>query len=285
MDEQEVRTRLAGQRFGDVRVVEETGSTNADVLALARAGAREGVVLVADHQTAGRGRLERRWEAPPRASLLVSVLTRPVTGPLRLPVDAMHRVATALGVAAVEAARSVTGVPVRLKWPNDLIVEGPVVEGPVVEGPAVTGRATRKVSGILAETDLEHGTVAALVVGIGINVNWPTALPAELAEIATALNLEAGQSVDRAELLVALLERFGHWYDVLGEADGAAQLLAAYRSHSATLGRRVRVELPTETIEGDAYDLTVDGHLLVIDECPDRPREITVGDVVHLRPT
>jgi BirA family biotin operon repressor/biotin-[acetyl-CoA-carboxylase] ligase len=247
------------------------------VLALARAGAPEGVVVVADHQRAGRGRLDRRWEAPPGASLLISILTRPVTGALGLPVAAVHRVSTALGVAAAEAARAVAGVPALIKWPNDLVVD--VGEGSSGDH----GASTRKLSGILAESHLDRGTVAALVLGIGINVNWPGALPAELADTATALNLEAGHPVDRADLLVALLTRFEHWFDRLGDAEGAAELLAAYRAHSATLGRRVRVELPTETVVGDAYDLTTDGHLLVIDDCPDRPREITVGDVVHLR--
>jgi BirA family biotin operon repressor/biotin-[acetyl-CoA-carboxylase] ligase len=273
MTDAELRAALAGTRFADVRVVPETGSTNADVLALARDGAPEGTVVVADHQTAGRGRLSRTWEAPPGSSLLLSVLTRPVTGPLELPVEAIHRVSTALGVAAAEALAAVAGVPARIKWPNDLVVD--------VEGDDGTG--TRKLSGILAETHLEGGTVAALVVGIGINVNWPEELPEALAGTATAANLVAGRFIDRDDLLVGLLERFGHWYGRLGEPTGAAELLARYRSLSATLGRRVRVELPGEVVEGDAFDLTADGHLLVIDECPDRPREITVGDVVHLR--
>ena len=282
MDELELRAALAGTRFGDVRVVAETGSTNADVLALAAAGAPEGVVVVADHQTAGRGRLDRRWEAPPGASLLLSVLTRPVTGPSHLPVEALHRVSTALGVAAAEAVEAVAGVAARLKWPNDLVV---VTDAGDRDAGDRDAGATRKLSGILAETQLEGSTVAALVVGIGLNVNWPDELPDDLADIATALNLVARGPVDRAALLVALLERFDHWYGRLGEATGPAELLARYRELSATLGRRVRVELPGETVVGDAFDLTSDGHLLVVDECPDRPREITVGDVVHLRMT
>ena len=106
---------LAGTRFADVRWVGETGSTNTDALALARDGAPEGVVLVADHQTAGRGRLGRTWEAPPGASLLVSVLLRP-------PAAVADAVTMAAGVAMAEAVAEVAGVDARLKWPNDLVV-------------------------------------------------------------------------------------------------------------------------------------------------------------------
>lgn len=269
MDEGRIRERLATTDFADVRVVDETGSTNADLLALARTGAPEGSVLVADHQTAGRGRLGRTWEAPPGSSLLVSVLTRPNDPPRSLPVDALHLVSTALGVAASEALSDLTGSEVRLKWPNDLVAEGEA--------------GTRKLSGILAESIVEGDRVTALVVGIGINVNWPAAIPSDLADIATAANHLAGHDLDRADVLVATLERFSRCYATLGTASGQADLLDRYRARSATLGRRVRVELANETIVGDAVDLTADGHLLVVDECPDRLREITVGDVVHLR--
>ncbi len=128
----------------------------------------------------------------------------------------------------------------------------------------------------------------ALVVGIGINVNWPAEVPVELADIAVAANHLAGREVDRAELLAALLERFDHWYGELGTASGRAALHARYRELSATLGRRVRVELRDEVVVGDAVDLTDDGHLVVEVAAPagdaTERREITVGDVVHLRP-
>jgi BirA family biotin operon repressor/biotin-[acetyl-CoA-carboxylase] ligase len=254
----------------EVRRTAETASTNADLLALARQGAAEGIVLVADHQTAGRGRLDRRWEAPPDASLLVSILTQPTDPPRSLGTDQLHLVSNAVGVAAASAAHAVTGVDIGLKWPNDLVVETP-------EG-------TRKVGGILAETVLVEGRVDALVVGIGINVTWPDELPAELADIAIALNHAAGRPVDRDELLRAFLVELGHWYAALGSAGGRGELLGRYRALSATIGRRVRVELSGETVVGDAVDVSSDGHLLVVDECPDRQREIIAGDVVHLRP-
>ncbi len=271
LDAGTVRHALRGVPFGDVRVVESTGSTNADVLALARDGAAEGVVLVAEHQSAGRGRLGRSWEAPPGASLLLSILCRPSSGAVVLANDEVHLVTMAVGVAAADAVRAATGADVRLKWPNDLVVE--------------TGDGTRKLSGILSESIVEGGQVSALVVGIGINVNWPAAVPAELADIAIAANHVAGHDVARADILVSLLQAFSASYAGLATPEGKAALLARYRELSATLGRRVRVELAGEMIVGDAVDLTIEGHLQVLDECPDRLREISAGDVIHLRPS
>jgi BirA family biotin operon repressor/biotin-[acetyl-CoA-carboxylase] ligase len=273
-----VGANLRGTRFADLRVVDETGSTNADVLELARAGAPEGVVVLAHHQTAGRGRLDRRWEAPPGASLLLSILTRPADHGLAD--DRLHLVTTAVGVAAAEACRAATrlrgpnaeaGADVRLKWPNDLVVAADDETGP------------RKLSGLLAETVVEHGRVSALVVGIGINVNWPE-VPDELAGVAVALNHLTGRSVDRPALLTDLLRRVDGWYGRVGTPEGVGALRGRYRELSATVGRRVRVETPAGTVVGDAVDVDDEGHLLVVDDCPDRPRAIAVGDVVHVRP-
>jgi BirA family biotin operon repressor/biotin-[acetyl-CoA-carboxylase] ligase len=264
MDIEGVRAALTDTMVGDVRWVAETGSTNADVLALARSGAASGVVLVADHQSAGRGRLGRTWGGPPGASLLLSVLVRP--SELGVAADDLFLLSMAVGIAAADVARAATDSDIRLKWPNDLVIETP--------------GGSRKLSGILAESIVEGDRIDALVVGIGINVNWPEDLPPELAEIAIALNHVTGAEVDRDALLVDLLRRLDH---LLRPFDRSV-LRGRYRELSATLGRRVRVELASETIVGDAIDLTREGHLLVVDECPDRPREITVGDVVHLRP-
>jgi BirA family biotin operon repressor/biotin-[acetyl-CoA-carboxylase] ligase len=272
MDVDEIRGALVGRRFGDVRLVAETGSTNADVAALARSGAPEGVVLVADHQTHGRGRLDRTWQAPPASSLLLSILTRPAAaveaGGPGLGLGQVHLLSTAVGVAAADAARSMTGADIRLKWPNDLVV---TMDGSV-----------RKVSGILAESVLDGARIDAVVVGIGLNVNWPAELPPDLADLAVALNALAGGPVDRTALLVDLLDRFSAWYGALGTPDGPRLLLERYRSLSATLGSQVRAELDGETVEGLAVDLTRDGHLVL--SVGGATREIVAGDVVHLRP-
>lgn len=190
------------QRFAEI------DSTNRYLLDEARNGAAGGLVAVADHQTAGRGRFERRWEAPPGSSLLVSVLVRPA------PVgEEVHRTVMAAAIALAGAVEEVAAFAPGLKWPNDLVVDD------------------RKLAGILAERDGD-----TLVVGAGCNVEWDE-FPPELAGAATACNLESPlASVDRDALLDAYLTRLA---DELGHPDA---VVARYRERLATLGRRVRIE-------------------------------------------
>jgi BirA family biotin operon repressor/biotin-[acetyl-CoA-carboxylase] ligase len=264
-----------GARFADVRWVDETGSTNADAMELARQGEPEGIVLVADHQTAGRGRAGRSWVAPPGAGLLLSVLLRP-------PAPVVDLATMAVGVSAAAAVSRVAGFEPRLKWPNDLVWPG--------DGSA----PDRKLAGILAEADWPAGSSisagwkepaphdrAVVVVGIGINVSWPSELPDELADIAVAINHVVDSPVDREDLLIALLEELGPRYAALVEGDRAS-LLGEWRSRSATLGRSVRIDLGADDVEGKAVDVTEDGHL-VVDTLDGTRRVFAVGDVVHLR--
>ncbi len=211
-------------RFSDVRWFDEVDSTNRLAADLVRRGAPDGLVVGADHQTAGRGRRGRTWESLPGTALLVSTVLRPVP----------RLVTLAAGVAAAEACEAVAGAPVRLKWPNDLL----------------SGDG-RKAGGILSELVGD-----AAVVGLGLNLTWAPPGAACL-----------GPTVDRDALLAAYLEAL----------DRPGDVLARYRARCATLGRRVRVELPAETVEGLATDVDDDGWLVV------DGREITVGDVVHLR--
>ena len=222
-------------------------STNRYLLDQGRAGAPEGVVAVADHQSAGRGRLGREWVSPPGASLLASALFRP-----ELPAERLHLLTFAVALAAAEACDRVAGFRPGLKWPNDLVVDG------------------AKLAGVLAEAD---GPV--VVVGIGVNLDWP---PEALAEVgpAAAVNQVAGRAVDRDELLGALLDELarlhGRWDEVAG----------AYRRRCTTLGQLVRVDLDGESFTGTAADVTAEGHLLVdVGVCL---RTVVAGDVVHLRP-
>jgi BirA family biotin operon repressor/biotin-[acetyl-CoA-carboxylase] ligase len=282
------RERLAGSRFADVRWTAETGSTNSDAMAVARNGGPEGVVVVADHQTGGRGRQGRVWVAPPGASLLVSVLLRP-------PSRVMGLAAMGVAVALAEAVEDVTGWAPGLKWPNDLVARGGS-DGPGsgdAGGPE--GGPDRKLAGILAEADWPPGTTAsggwhepspderlAVVVGSGLNVNWPDELPDELSTIATALNHVVGHEVDRVDVLVAFLGRLEARYGQLVR-DGAPPLLDEWRRRSATLGREVRVDLGPRDVEGTAVDITDEGHL-VVETADGERRSFAVGDVVHLRP-
>jgi BirA family transcriptional regulator, biotin operon repressor / biotin---[acetyl-CoA-carboxylase] ligase len=279
-----VRTAVAGTRFADVRWFPETGSTNADALDLARNGAGEGIVLVADYQRAGRGRRARTWVAPPGGSLLVSVLLRP-------PAPVAGAATLTVAVALAEAVEEVTRVTAGLKWPNDLVVDD------------------RKLAGILAEADWPAGAnISAgwreppaharvpVVVGTGVNVAWPSVLPPELEEVAdtaTALSRlvdgvegvregPAGTDDLRGRVLAAYLRRLDRRYGEL-VSGGSSGILAAWRQRSATLGRRVRVNLGADDVEGTAVDVTDEGHLVVQSLTGER-RALAVGDVVHLRP-
>jgi BirA family biotin operon repressor/biotin-[acetyl-CoA-carboxylase] ligase len=273
------RAALAGCRFADVRWVAETGSTNADVMTLARDGAPEGVVVVADHQSAGRGRRTRSWVAPAGGSLLLSVLLRP-------PATVAGTVTMATAVALGEAVERVAGVAAGLKWPNDLVLPG---------------SGDRKLAGILAEADWPAGSTvsggwrqpaaherAVVVVGVGLNVSLPEPSAGDagaeelvaVADTAVALNW-VGADVDRVDLLVAFLRRLDERYGEL-VGSGSAAVIAEWRRRSATLGRRVRVDLGGDDVDGTAIDVTADGHLVVETLGGDR-RTIAVGDVVHLR--
>jgi len=246
-------------RFTEVRRFDSIDSTNRYLIDAARAGAAEGLVVVADHQDAGRGRLGRRWEAPPGASLLTSVLLRPPLPPRRA-----HVVSFAAALAAADAVAAVAGIPVDLKWPNDLMASG------------------RKLAGILAEADVDAGRLAAVVVGLGINVQWDS-IPSELDGIATACNLEAGRPVDRDAVLARYLHGLEDRYEaVLGKA-GPDTVVAEYRERCATLGARVRVEQASSAFVGNALDVDDDGRLIV-ERDHGGPVVVAAGDVVHLRP-
>ncbi|HSP03026.1 MAG TPA: biotin--[acetyl-CoA-carboxylase] ligase, partial [Acidimicrobiales bacterium] len=246
-------------RFTDVRHVTETGSTNTDVMELARQGEPEGVVLVADHQTAGRGRAGRTWTAPPGASLLCTILLRP-------PAPVAPLATFALAVAASEAVEQVAGFRPGLKWPNDLVVEDTDADG---------GVRTRKLAGILAEAEWSPGSHiaagyrppkaherATVAAGIGLNVAWPDEVPDDLADIAVAINHVSEARPSRDEVLDALLERLVVHYGALVDG-GVDQVLDAWRARSTTLGRRVRIDLGADDLVGTAVDVTADGHLVV----------------------
>ncbi|MEZ5208009.1 MAG: biotin--[acetyl-CoA-carboxylase] ligase [Acidimicrobiales bacterium] len=268
MDVDAVRRELEGTRFADVVWSAETGSTNDDLMAAARDGAADGTVHVAGHQRAGRGRLDRRWEAPPGSSLLCSVLLRPAS-----PAIDWHLLATAAGVAASQAVEATCGVRPSLKWPNDLVV--------------IDAAGTRKLAGVLAESAGAGKDDPVLVIGMGCNVAWPAELPEELASIATALNHLTPDAPTVDDLLVAYLRALDGWcvrLDVAApdERDAAAAMLAdSYAERSATLGRSVRVDTGGVPVEGTAVRVERSGHLVV--DTAAGTVEVAVGDVLHLR--
>lgn len=263
MDERELRARALGGLWTALDVVASTGSTNADLLARAADPAvPEGQVLVADEQTAGRGRLGRTWTSVPGASLTFSVLLRPAT----VPAAGRGWLPLLAGVAVAAAVRSAAGVEAVLKWPNDVLA------------------GDRKLAGILAEQSADG---SAVVIGMGVNVATPAdALPVSPAGLPATSLLAEGAPVAREPLLLAVLGQLEHWYEAF-RADpdpGRSGLLGAYRPLCATLGRPVRVELPAgRFITGVARDIDPGGRLLVADGSGGPPLAVSSGDVVHVR--
>jgi BirA family biotin operon repressor/biotin-[acetyl-CoA-carboxylase] ligase len=241
----------------DIHRLDEVGSTNTYVRDRARAGAVEGLVAVADHQTAGRGRLDRRWESPPGANLLASVLLRPACGG-----GEVHLCAGAVALAGADACLEVAGVEPVLKWPNDLLLDG------------------AKLAGVLAEAEFTGPALNAVVVGIGINVAWPG--PAEAGGTCLADVGGSAQPVDRRVLLDHLLGALGPRLALLEEADGRGILADEVRRRCGTLGQEVQVTLAGEKLSGRAAAIDDAGRLLV--ETASGPRAVSAGDVVHLRP-
>ena len=252
--------------------MEETGSTNVDLAAAARRGEPE-QVLGADFQTAGKGRLGRSWEAGPGASILCSVLVRPEQGVLD-----PHLATTVLALATAEAIEAVTGHRVGIKWPNDLVAS-PRLDA---AGGVVSPPDDRKLAGVLAESVAADGQITAVVIGIGVNVNWPDPLPDELADIAVSLRQLVGHDVDRSDLLVAMLSGFDSRLAAIGTPEAQASVRDAVSARSATVGRTVRIERADDELVGRAAAMTDEGHLVV--ESDGERHEVTVGDVIHLRP-
>jgi BirA family transcriptional regulator, biotin operon repressor / biotin---[acetyl-CoA-carboxylase] ligase len=239
--------------------LDTVGSTNDEVVARVRGGAPAGLVVVADSQTAGRGRLGRPWMDVPGASLLLSVATG-------VPARGAGLVPLATGLAVGDALRRL-GLAPRLKWPNDVLL--------VVGEPPTA----RKCAGILVEShDLRPDGPAFLVIGIGIDVDWREVARDETSSAWTSLAEAAGAPIDRWELLHDVLRALEAW--LLDVPQDPTRLLAAYKVRCTTIGARVRVTTPRDVIEGLAVDLDERG-ALIVDSRTGR-HAIVAGDVEHL---
>ncbi len=243
---------VSGTRWGPVQVVASTGSTNADVARAARAGAAPGLVWVSAHQSAGRGRFERAWTAPPDTAVAISALVAP-----RRPARDWGWLSLLVGMAVVDALREVGGLPAALKWPNDVLV------------------GERKICGILSErVDTPAGGLAVL--GIGINVALREAdLPVPTA---TSVLLEGGAS-DATALAAATLAALDRWY---AHWEAGGPVAPGYAGRSATIGTEVAVHVGGGVaVRGRAVGVDEDGCLQV--DVDGRLRTFAAGDVVHLR--
>ena len=257
LDAVRLKAALTGT-YAQVDVVESTGSTNADLRAAAHAGGADRTVLFAEEQTAGQGRRARHWVSPPHTGLYVSVLLRPDVPPHQIP-----WITLLAGIALVRTAQDI-GVDAALKWPNDLLVNG------------------SKCAGVLAEAD------GAVVLGMGLNVAaLPDDVPPGVGGLpATSLEQQGATTTDRTEIAIELLRNLAQLDDLWRQEQGdpiASGLHAEYRRHCATLGQRVRVELPGDReLVGTAVEIDTDGQL-VIRADDDTRHSVHAGDVVHLR--
>lgn len=233
--EQGLKTKTMGQ---SIYFYEETDTTNNRARELALEGAPEGTLVVAEKQTAGRGRRGKVWESPLGTGIWMSLVLRPQIMP------AEASVLTLLcGLATAEAIEVETGLSVGIKWPNDILING------------------KKAVGILTEMDCEMSQVHFVIPGIGINVNT-TSFPPEIADIATSLYLECGKTVSRRRLVHKVLERLEEHYETFLRTGSFTAMLEDYRKHCITLGKEVHV-LGREPFFAEALDITPEGELLV----------------------
>jgi BirA family biotin operon repressor/biotin-[acetyl-CoA-carboxylase] ligase len=231
------RTEVIGR---DIRVFEETTSTNDVIEKLARDGVKEGVVVFAESQTRGRGRLGRKWMSPAKQGLWFSVLLRP---------DLRPQETTRLNVASATALRraieSQTGLKPEIKWPNDILIQG------------------KKVAGILTELSGELDHVKYVVLGIGVDVNLSQGdFPAELRKLATSLKAELGKPVSRPELAVVILRELDLDYARITSGQFAA-VADEWEEHGTTIGQEVTIRTGDRRIRGRAESLGEDGELLL----------------------
>lgn len=241
----------------EIMLFDRVDSTNRIALEMASQGLPAGIVILAESQEKGKGRLGRDWFSPKGMNLYFSLLLRPYQPARDFPLFSL-----ATSVALIEAIQRTTGLAVEIKWPNDIVF------------------GDGKLAGILLESEVRGEQSPPLVIGVGVNVNIGlTDFPPELQETATSLQIALGRPVDRTDLLIEIFNRLAEQYRRVEEK---VLLIKAVRQHCRTLGRRVRVQTARQEFEGWAEDLQNDGALL-IRMGDGNQRRILVGDVTHLR--
>lgn len=260
-DAKDLQSRLTGRKIGcPLHYRETVDSTNRIALELAQAGAPEGTVVLADRQTAGRGRMQRSWQSPPGCNLYLSIILRPT-----IPQQEASQITLMTGLAAAEAvSESCPEGRVGIKWPNDILIGG------------------RKVCGILAEARTDRGKIDSVVVGIGLNVNMEKAdFDPSHRETATSLREETGRDHSREEVLLSLCGRFEQRYGLFLR-DGFAPVREGWLARAEMTGKRIRVLFGDEMREGMFAGIDRDGALLIADERGVVSR-ITAGDATIIR--
>jgi BirA family biotin operon repressor/biotin-[acetyl-CoA-carboxylase] ligase len=257
LDGRDIKSRLATGVIGSqVFAFGRVGSTNDVAAALARGGAPDGCLVVAEEQTRGRGRLGRKWYSPPSSGLWFSLVLKPR---MRSDISATVSLASALGVA--DALEERYGISAAIKWPNDVVVRG------------------RKICGILTEAEFSGSRLNFIVVGIGINLLGARAdFPPDIRQIATSVLMESGGEVDRGEALAVLAGRIEARYLEL-QQHGFPGIRLEILRRSSLIGRMIRVETGADVLEGTAADID-QGGALILRETSGSLRRVLAGDVI-----
>lgn len=256
---EELRILIKGDIGREIIFLENTDSTNNIAMEFADKGALHGTVAIADAQTRGKGRLGRAWVSPPKSNIYMSVILRPAIEPK----DATLLTVMS-GVACTAAIRRLTGLQVKIKWPNDLMV------------------SDKKLGGILTEIKSDPDRIIFAVIGIGINVNIRlNAFPSEIQSVATSIRRELGKAQSRTFLIAEILKEIERWYEVLISA-GKKTLLEEWKQCSSTLGKKVKVIIGKETLSGTAENIDAGGMLML--RLPSGIlKKVSSGDLTILR--
>ena len=247
------REKILGR---EILYFESTDSTNRRAREAALQGAPEGLVVIADFQSQGRGRMGRGWSSPAGVNLYLSILLRPP-----LPPERVSQITLLAGVSCARAIRRATGLDARLKWPNDIFISG------------------KKAAGILAEMEGENSRRRFVILGVGINVNWEAeSLPAELRETATSLRAEAGREFDRAALVHEMLEELEADYVLFRQEGFSEKMREEWNRLSLVNGKRATLTFLDHKISGEIQGLDPDGALVFIDP-EGNTRRFMAGDV------
>ena len=230
------KTKWIGQ---EIFYLKEIDSTNNKIKSLADEGAGNGTLVIAEGQTAGRGRRGRSWESPKGSSVYMSLLLRPQIRP-----DNASMITLISALAVAKAVSKLTKRAAGIKWPNDIVMNG------------------KKICGILTEMSLCLMEIDHIVVGIGINVHTES-FPEEISNVATSLFLETGEHYKRTELIAAVWEAFEHYYEIYLQTEDLSRLVEEYNASLANLNQMVRVLDPNEPFEGKAMGITERGELIV----------------------
>ena len=257
---EEITTQVLGGLWKNIYYYESVDSTNEIAMLLSTKDETEsGIIIIADRQEKGKGRLGRTWISPPGVNIYMSIILRPEIEPK----DAtILTVLTSIACALV--LRRISGLEIAIKWPNDLMVSG------------------KKLGGILTEVRSEPGRIKTAVIGIGINVNIENKdFPTEIRSIATSIKNETEKHHSRNEMIIQILKEFEDWFEVF-KSKGGKPLLEKWRQLSSTLGKNVRVTIGDSTVSGLARDIDEEG-MLILEMRSGELRKISAGDITILR--